>query len=387
MRLIGTLNNEKDASRFSAFLTHQSIANSVESHTDQDWGSSDYGTTKAHIWVTDEDQVDKAYEWLTLFMQNPDDPQFNEHPTVKIEEEPEILVEEQPKIMSIPPKAPPIKPLGPITLYLLITCTLIFFAALFTQRPYETPPPNLPELPLYGPNILKNLMYDYPYPYEILDKIINAYGFDKLSNPTELPPEGKILLEQYKNTPLWTGLYDKFVTLFKTGKAPEFFNAPLFQKIREGEIWRLFTPVLVHLGPLHIIFNMLWLIVLGRQLEERLGWVRYPLFILITGIFSNTCQYLMGGADFVGFSGVLTAMIGFIWIRQKKAPWEGYQVLPMTLGFIALFVLAMAGLQVFAFTREVMGLEPIISGMGNTAHLSGALFGILLAYTNVFARR
>ena len=40
-------------------------------------------------------------------------------------------------------------------------------------------------------------------------------------------------------------------------------------EIRHGEVWRLFTPMLVHMHFLHILFNMLWLRDLGSMVEAR----------------------------------------------------------------------------------------------------------------------
>ena len=159
----------------------------------------------------------------------------------------------------------------------------------------------------------------------------------------------------------------------------------LIEKIRDGEFWRLFTPCLMHNDILHILFNMLWLIVLGKQLEQRLGIRRYLLLVLLTGIFSNTCQYLMSGSDFLGFSGVLCAMLAFIWIRQKIAPWEGYPLERSTIAFMMVFILAMSIIQIGSFFLENQYQISISPGIANTAHLSGAFIGICMACLPCFA--
>ena len=87
---------------------------------------------------------------------------------------------------------------------------------------------------------------------------------------------------------------------------------------------------------------MIWLAVLGRQMELRLGGFRYLLFILITGIISNIVQYMMSGPNFLGYSGILCAMLSFIWVRQKKAAWEGYVLQDSTMGFMLLFLITIA---------------------------------------------
>ena len=67
---------------------------------------------------------------------------------------------------------------------------------------------------------------------------------------------------------------------------------PGLADIRQGEWWRLVTPIIIHLGWLHIIFNMMWLHELGKIFEHKHGALKLILFILITGVFSNLVQYI-----------------------------------------------------------------------------------------------
>ncbi|MBM3199286.1 MAG: rhomboid family intramembrane serine protease, partial [Chlamydiae bacterium] len=106
------------------------------------------------------------------------------------------------------------------------------------------------------------------------------------------------------------------------------------------------------------------------------------------GIVSNTAQYLMSGALFLGYSGIVCGLGGFIWVRQKKAPWEGYGVPKATLLFLLIFILGMALFQVGAFfvMRYYSGGTLSLGGIGNTSHIVGWLSGMVLARIPAFYR-
>jgi GlpG protein len=130
---------------------------------------------------------------------------------------------------------------------------------------------------------------------------------------------------------------------------------------------------------------MLWLLSLGGQIENRLGWARYLVFILLAAAIPNIGQYLIGGYNFVGYSGVVCAMIGFIWMRQRIAAWEGYLLAPNTVTLVSIFVIGLTLLQCYSFYMEWTTGQGLPAVMANTAHMAGGIVGILLGRLPLFA--
>ncbi len=130
---------------------------------------------------------------------------------------------------------------------------------------------------------------------------------------------------------------------------------------------------------------MVWLLLLGTQIESKVKPFRYLILLALIALFSNTCQYLMSGPNFLGFSGVVCGMATFIRIRQKQAPWEGYQVSKSTFRFIMIFISVLAFLSCLSALLEIFQEITFPIGIANTAHLAGALFGALLGKLRFFA--
>ncbi len=74
-------------------------------------------------------------------------------------------------------------------------------------------------------------------------------------------------------------------------------------------------------------------------------------------------------------------------MRQLKAPWEGYQLQRATIGFMMIFIFAIAGLQLVSFFLELTTGTSVSPGIANTAHLSGAAIGAVLGRLNFFGWR
>lgn len=185
----------------------------------------------------------------------------------------------------------------------------------------------------------------------------------------------------------WRGIY---FSLLKNSSLDLFYvirNSSLFERISQGEVWRIFTPALMHGSLMHIGFNLLWLHVIGQQIERRIGVLRYIALILIAAALSNTAQYLMTGYRFVGLSGVVCAMVCFVWARQQINPWERYQLEASTMRFLSIFVLGLAVLQAFFFWMALWGSRHISLGIANTAHIAGGLVGYALAQLDSFQAR
>lgn len=401
MRQIAVFYDESLAKSFSAHLNEKAIDHRIEAVYVRDWGSHHYGSWQLTIWALHEEQLNAALSSLERFRQDPKAAtQGSPSPIELVAEGPDLI---EGKALSAAERhqeevgdeeeegeeqvGAPSRP-APATFWLLMGCVFLFLSSLFSpMTPWQGERPHLPLVPLVTPPVKRALLYDWPLPYQLTDQLLEAYEPSQLLDLKKLPPEGLRLFLEANSARQWMGVYPALLAWGRGQPMPKELQAPRFEKIRQGEVWRAVTPILLHGDLLHLLFNMFWLVLLGRQMEERLRMGRYLLFIGLVAVFSNTAQYLMSGSNFLGFSGVLCGMATFIWQRQRLAPWEGYPLPRETLRFLALFIAGVALVQMAAFVLQLffpsLGTLPI----ANTAHLSGAALGFLLGSLSFFKWR
>jgi len=134
-----------------------------------------------------------------------------------------------------------------------------------------------------------------------------------------------------------------------------------------GEIWRLVTPMFMHFSVLHILFNLLWVWIVGSRMEPVQGSVSLLGLVLFSALSSNLAQYLVSGPMFGGMSGVVFALLGYSWLWDKRGGQPRIGLPPALMGMM-LFWLALG----FTGVLEGVGLGAI----ANTAHLVGLLAGL-----------
>lgn len=385
MRLIGSFETEKQAYAFYSFLLKEGVQNIYEPFLEEKTGVKNY-----RIWVYDEDDLDVATEWMQRYKENPGDPKFQgaDLPSEATPPPPnysEITKSEDLKWRSVPPRVKVRRFSWTLTHLIIVLCTFLFFwNAAQEEQIYKDKGALAVEIAMTP--LDQDLLFDYPAAYKYVEQMINTVPLNTYKEMKDLPPEATALLKKADETPSWKGVFAFFSIWNKQGSQAA-MSIPMFEKIREGEVWRFFTPCMMHGSFLHILFNMIWVWLLSKQIEERMSKWKFCLLILIIGIISNTVQYLMSGPYFLGFSGVIVGMAGFIWMRQKKAPWEGYPLQKGTLLFLLVFVIAMVAIQLITYGLQMVSLIQLSPNIANSAHVVGGLTGIALGRFSFFSRR
>jgi GlpG protein len=172
-----------------------------------------------------------------------------------------------------------------------------------------------------------------------------------------------------------------FLTLFTNFGLNNFLEPLLFIKTNlnssfentyliNNEWWRLITPTFLHFSLTHLVFNCLWIYILGQRIEKLDGLSVFLFIFILTGILSNagqffwTQQYLFGG-----LSGSVYGLLGYCFIIELDGR-HGRYGLP-------------EALYLFMFIWLLVGFTGVLSFFGfgnvaNTAHLIGMIAGFII---------
>jgi len=135
-------------------------------------------------------------------------------------------------------------------------------------------------------------------------------------------------------------------------------------EIISGQLWRLFTPIIIHFGIMHIAFNLLWLYQLGSVVEQRQSTRRMLILVIIISVLSNLAQFIWAGPIFGGMSGVVYGLLAYVWAQGKFNPRAGIGLNQNTTAMMLVwFVVCWLGL---------------VGNIANMAHTIGLVCGVIL---------
>jgi membrane associated rhomboid family serine protease len=134
--------------------------------------------------------------------------------------------------------------------------------------------------------------------------------------------------------------------------------------VKKGQVWRLFTPMFLHFGIIHLGFNMMWLWSFGGMLELRFGHWKFLGLVLAVALISNVIQGYWGGINFGGMSGANYGLFGFLYLRGKFHPNPGPVLSSQTIQNMLIWL-------VICFTG-------LVGPIANGAHVGGLIAGGLI---------
>jgi rhomboid protease GluP len=148
------------------------------------------------------------------------------------------------------------------------------------------------------------------------------------------------------------------------------FGANYGPLILDGQVWRLFTSMFLHIGLMHLFFNGYALFIFGMEMERLYGPDRYLLVYMLSGLFGSLASFASRGpAVFsAGASGAIFGIIGmnlaYFLLHRQTFGYFGRQRVMNTLVIIGINL-------VLGFT---------IPGIDNLAHIGGLLAGFAMGY-------
>jgi membrane associated rhomboid family serine protease len=120
-------------------------------------------------------------------------------------------------------------------------------------------------------------------------------------------------------------------TVLTSGSVAANYTAPLFREwalvpvlVAGGEWWRVLTSGFLHFGPIHLLFNMLALWVIGRDVETALGRGRFLAVYLVSLLGGSAAVLLLSPpmANVAGASGAVFGLMGAlaVLLRRLRVP-------------------------------------------------------------------
>ncbi len=158
----------------------------------------------------------------------------------------------------------------------------------------------------------------------------------------------------------WTGPVDGRVLLVLGMKVNELILA--------GQWWRLLTATLLHIGPFHLLANLVGLFMLGPLVEGRFGSVRFLAIYWVSGLAGSAASFAFSPYPSAGASGAIFGLLGativYFYTYRDYFGAQGQEVLRSMLVVLVL--------------NLVIGLS--LANVDNWGHLGGLVGGAVMAW-------
>lgn len=142
------------------------------------------------------------------------------------------------------------------------------------------------------------------------------------------------------------------------------YGAKFNPLILEGEWWRFFTPIFLHIGLLHLAMNTLALYYLGALVERIYGNTRFLFIYLFAGFFGSLASFVFSPNLSAGASGAIFGCFGALLYFGVINPKLFFRTMGMN-------ILVVIGINLaFGFT---------VPGIDNAGHLGGLAGGFAAA--------
>jgi len=145
-------------------------------------------------------------------------------------------------------------------------------------------------------------------------------------------------------------------------------------EILEGQYYRLFTSMFLHVDLAHLVSNGLGLYIFGTSVEQLFGHLRFLLLYVLGGLAGSLASFVISGGSSVGASGAVFAIFGalatyFFVHRDLYGKVANQQLRSMAM-------LAALNLGLGLLSNNIPGSNIRID---NAAHIGGAIGGLVLA--------
>lgn len=125
--------------------------------------------------------------------------------------------------------------------------------------------------------------------------------------------------------------------------------------VAQGQYWRIVTPIFLHGGFSHFVFNSFSLVIFAPALELMLGKWRFLGLYFFSGILGNLATFFLGGLAYnyhLGASGAVYGLLGFylalITWRPHVIDPHSSQIIKTMLIFGAIYTVIVPNINIYA---------------------------------------